>query len=101
MVRLRREMPMRGKGAFPSVLPKIPEKMMLPTETQKQTAEDCPIETAEGKIAAKTLYLYPPGSPLIAAGERFDKEVIETVLYCKNRGYTVHNTEKNLVAVIK
>ena len=101
MVRLRREMPMRGKGAFPSVLPKIPEKMMLPTETQKQTAEYCPIETAKGKIAAKTLYLYPPGSPLIAAGERFDKEVIETVLYCQKRGYTVHNTEKNLVAVIK
>ena len=101
MVRLRREMPMRGEGVFPKILPKIPEKTMLPKEVQKQKTEYCPIERAAGRVAAKTLYLYPPGSPLIAAGERIDKETIETVLYCKKRGYTVRNLEGNNISVIK
>lgn len=101
MTRLRRELSMRGKGAFPRILPKLPEKAMLPIETPRKETEYCPIHEAKGKIAAKTLYLYPPGSPLIAAGEIFDEEIIAIANYCVQRGYTVHNLEKGNVTVIK
>lgn len=101
MKRLRWEMPLRDKGAFPRILPDIPKSAMLPHETMYAETETCPLEKACGRIAAKTLYLYPPGSPLIAAGEVIEEKTIETIRYCIQRDYTVHGAENNRITVVK
>lgn len=101
MKRLRREMPIRSAGAFPRILLQTPKCAMLPHETMYVETEDCPLEKSAGRIAAKTLYLYPPGSPLIAAGEIIEEETINTILYCTGRNYTVHGLVDHKVKVIK
>ena len=97
---LRRELPLRGKQDFPSVVCGKAEKVLKPSETRYRPKETCPLKEAEGKIAAETLYLYPPGSPLIATGERFTKEIIQTVRRCEEQGCTVYGTVHNTVKIL-
>jgi arginine/lysine/ornithine decarboxylase len=37
------------------------------------------IQSAEGRISAEFINLYPPGIPLIAPGELFSKEIIQEI----------------------
>lgn len=37
------------------------------------------LSSAEGRISAEHIVAYPPGSPLIAAGEVFDREIIKVI----------------------
>ena len=101
MKRLRWELPLRDEGAFPMILPDMPKCAMLPHETMDKATEDRILEESTGAIAAKTLYLYPPGSPIVAAGEVIEEDTIQTIRYCMQRGYTVHGVENNKIKVIK
>lgn len=98
--RLRREMPLTGETAFPRILPALPGQVMLPGEALEKEATLCPLTEADGRISAKTLYIYPPGSPLIAAGERIDKTLLKTVELCHRCGITVHGLTGNRISVI-
>jgi arginine/lysine/ornithine decarboxylase len=42
-----------------------------------------------GKISADTVFLYPPGIPLICPGERIDECIVEYIDYVDKRGLTV------------
>ena len=42
--------------------------------------EAVPLDRAEGRIAAASAGLYPPGVPLICPGERFDRNVLERLM---------------------
>lgn len=101
MKRLRWDMPLRNTGAFPKIMPNMPEQAMLPYETMYAETEDVPMEEAKGRIAAKTMYLYPPGSPLVAAGEIINEETLRIIGYCTERNYTVHGISDDMVSVIK
>ncbi|MBQ6810010.1 MAG: aminotransferase class V-fold PLP-dependent enzyme [Firmicutes bacterium] len=101
MKRLRWDMPLRHTGAFPKIMPNIPESAMLPHETMYAETENIPLDEAFGRIAAKTMYLYPPGSPLVAAGEIINEETLRIIRYCNERNYTVHGIDDEKVTVIK
>lgn len=101
MKRLRWDMPLRNVGAFPKILPNIPKCAMLPHETMYAETEEIPINNAKNRIAAKTMYLYPPGSPLVAAGEIINEETLRIIHYCSDRNYTVHGLRDDMVTVIK
>lgn len=46
--------------------------------------EDC-----GGRIAAETIFVYPPGIPIVVPGERITEEAVEAVLTYKSLGYPV------------
>ena len=98
--RLRRALPLTTETAFPRIPLSLPEQVLLPSEAAEGETELCPIDEAIGRVCAKTLYIYPPGSPLIAAGERIGKDLTETVELCRRCGITVHGLTGNSLPVI-
>ncbi|MGI5874244.1 MAG: aminotransferase class I/II-fold pyridoxal phosphate-dependent enzyme [Bacillota bacterium] len=99
--KLRRALPFRGERAFPAVTAELPEKVMLPAEALIRKKETVPLKEAEGRIAGETIYLYPPGSPLAAAGERIGPELISVIRRCEERGFTVRGAEKGRLSVLR
>jgi arginine/lysine/ornithine decarboxylase len=61
-----------------------------------------PLDTAAGSVAADYLYLYPPGVPLIAPGERITEKTIRDIRTCRDTGFTVHGlTPEMRIEVVK
>lgn len=54
----------------------LPEKAMELRSAVMAECEPVPLAQAEGRIAAASAGLYPPGIPLICPGERFSAEII-------------------------
>lgn len=54
---------------------KLKKELKISDATFKEH-EKIPIDKAVGKISSKTLYLFPPGVPIILAGEVFNESVI-------------------------
>ena len=98
--RLRRALPLTTETAFPRIPLSLPEQVLLPSVAAEGETELCPVDEAIGRVSAKTLYIYPPGSPLIAAGERIGKDLTETVELCRRCGITVHGLTGNRLPVI-
>lgn len=65
-----------------AALPALPDMRILPEkalELRAAVMADCeavPLEKAEGRIAAASAGLYPPGIPLVCPGEKISPEVI-------------------------
>jgi arginine/lysine/ornithine decarboxylase len=61
-----------------------------------------PLDAAAGSVAADYLYLYPPGVPLIAPGERITAKTIRDIRVCLDTGLTVHGlTPEMRIEVVK
>lgn len=59
------------------------------------------LNCAEGRVAAEYIYLYPPGSPIIAPGERITKELIALLGRYKNSGLYIHGMrEEDIIDVV-
>lgn len=101
MNRLRREMPLKGKQTFPQIITELSRQQLHPHETRYAKTELCPVTESCGRIAADTIYLYPPGSPLIAAGEIISENILNTIALCQQYGCTVHGVTENKLRVIK
>ncbi len=65
------------------------QKVMEYHEAMEKEKEVCPLDQAEGRIAAASLAIYPPGVPLIVPGERIDQERIDLLTLAKKQGLTV------------
>ena len=61
----------RGAAAF-LALPSIPRMGMEPRAAYFAPHECVCVEVAEGRIAAETIVFYPPGIPVLAAGDVID-----------------------------
>ena len=61
----------RGAASF-LALPPIPETVLSPRDAYFARGERVPVEHAEGRIAAETIVFYPPGIPVLAAGDVID-----------------------------
>ena len=51
------------------------------------------ITKSEGKIAAEFVMCYPPGIPILAPGERITQEIIDYILYAKEKGCQITGPE--------
>ena len=98
---LRRELPLRKKASFPEIKLEKRKQMMLPTDAFKAKKEMLPLKESKGYVSAETLYLYPPGSPLLVAGELIDEKIIEAIRRYDEYGYTIHGTKKGYIPVVK
>ncbi len=54
-----------------------------------------------GRISAEFLYMYPPGTPLLAPGEEISSLLIRHVLSLKEAGYTFQGTQDHSLETIR
>ncbi len=70
-------------------------------QSQESDAETMKLTDAQGKISAEYIYLYPPGSPVLAPGEMLTGDIISLVKKYKAVGLGVHGTEDKSLEKIK
>ena len=78
----------RGAAAFLS-LPPIPEMGMEPRAAYFAPRECVCVASAEGRIAAETVVFYPPGIPVLAAGDVIDGATLAYLAAMKTIGARV------------
>ncbi len=60
------------------------ELVYTPYEAAQLPGEEVSLEECEGRISQETAYVYPPGIPVIAAGERFSGTCVRVLQqYCE------------------
>ena len=58
-------------------------------------SEELPLEEAVGRIAAEHLWAYPPGIPVVVAGEELTEETTNYLLEKKSLGVELHRKSGN------
>lgn len=59
--------------------------------------EMLPLEDCEGRIVAEFVMCYPPGIPILAPGEQITKEIIDYIVYAKEKGCSLTGPEEAMV----
>ncbi len=52
-----------------------------------------PIRESAGMICSELVMCYPPGIPILAPGEQITEEIIEYILYAKDKGCSMQGTQ--------
>ncbi len=81
--------PSRKKAVF---LPR-PEVALTPAEADGKRARACRKEASEGQISGEFAYIYPPGVPVLAPGERITGEVLEVLSSYSENGFKILGLE--------
>lgn len=66
------------------------EQVCTIAEALDSAQETVELKNATGRIAADYIYLYPPGIPLLAPGERITEKAVRDICLCLESGFTVH-----------
>ena len=69
-----------------------PEAVMTPQQAFYTGKKQVPIRWAAGCICAELVMCYPPGIPILTPGERVTEEIIEYILYAKEKGCSLQGT---------
>lgn len=70
-------------------------------EAMEAPGESVLFHQAEGKISQEFVYLYPPGIPLLAPGERISRALLQQIREYRDRGFAVQGTEDHSVNRLK
>jgi len=55
--------------------------------------ESLPLMATEGRICSEFVMCYPPGIPILAPGERITADILEYIVYAKEKGCSMTGTE--------
>lgn len=79
----------------------IPEKKLNPREAFYTDTKSVKIEDSIGKVCGEYIIPYPPGISLVSPGEIITREVIDYILYCKEKGMNVSGVQdRNLENIV-
>ena len=70
-----------------------PQVVMTPQESFYSEKESLPVEKTEGRICGEFVMCYPPGIPILAPGEKITGQIIEYILYAKDKGCSMTGPE--------
>lgn len=70
------------------VLPHFEQKM-LPYQAELEAMKESVLEESIGLISGETVFLYPPGIPIIVPGEMITVEFPRLIRYYKEKGLTI------------
>lgn len=70
-----------------------PVVAISPQEAFYADKEALPIGQTEGKICSEFVMCYPPGIPILAPGEKITGDILEYILYAKEKGCQMTGTE--------
>lgn len=77
-----------------------PEVVRTPQEAFYAEKKQVPIREAAGAICAELVMCYPPGIPILTPGERITEEIIEYILYAKEKGCSLQGTQDPSVQLL-
>ena len=70
-----------------------PEVAASPQAAFYADKESLPIRNTAGRISAEFVMCYPPGIPILAPGERVTEEIVEYILYARDKGCSMQGME--------
>ena len=70
-----------------------PQVVVSPQKAFYSEKKSVSIREAEGKISGEFVMCYPPGIPILAPGEMITDEIIEYIIYAKDKGCAMQGTE--------
>lgn len=79
----------------------VPEVVFSLLEAREKTWEYCKIDMAKGRIAAETVFAYPPGIPIVTVGERITEAVLAVFAQKETAGVVLHGAEGELAERIR
>lgn len=65
------------------------EKALEIAEAMDAPKQTVPLMGSAGSVSGEFVYLYPPGIPILAPGERVTEEILETLRICQKRNMEV------------
>ncbi|MCF0176509.1 MAG: aminotransferase class I/II-fold pyridoxal phosphate-dependent enzyme [Bacteroidales bacterium] len=75
-----------------------PTVVMTPQEAFYAAKEEMiPIRETDGRICTEFVMCYPPGIPILAPGEKITQEIIDYILYAKEKGCSLTGPEDEKV----
>ncbi|WP_156456379.1 aminotransferase class I/II-fold pyridoxal phosphate-dependent enzyme [Abyssisolibacter fermentans] len=80
---------------------KNPEVIISPRDAFYAKKRVIKLEDAQGEISGESIMAYPPGIPIVAPGERINKQIIEYIKFLKNQHSMLRDTEDPYVDNIK
>ena len=81
-----------------------PQLVLSPQEAFYAERESRSLQEAVGQVCGEFVMCYPPGIPLLSPGERVTQEIVDYIIFAKERGCSVQGTEDpdvNFINVIK
>ncbi len=70
-----------------------PKVAVSPQNAFYADKESLPIEDTEGRICSEFVMCYPPGIPILAPGEEITREILEYIIYAKEKGCSMTGPE--------
>ena len=70
-----------------------PKVVMTPQDSFYSEKESLPVKKTEGKICGEFVMCYPPGIPILAPGEEITPQIIEYILYAREKGCSMTGPE--------
>ncbi|MDY4920731.1 MAG: aminotransferase class I/II-fold pyridoxal phosphate-dependent enzyme [Phascolarctobacterium sp.] len=70
-----------------------PQVVVSPQAAFYAKDESLPIRETAGRICSEFVMCYPPGIPILAPGEVITKEIIEYIIYAKEKGCSMQGPE--------
>jgi len=81
----------------------LPPQILTPRQAFDANREAIPLETSGGRVSAETVGIYPPGIPLICAGEEITPEVLVELVAEREAGASLqggHDPELRAIHVV-
>lgn len=81
-----------------------PELVLSPQEAFYSERKSLTLDESVGQVCGEFVMCYPPGIPILAPGERITRDIVDYILFAKERGCSLQGTEDpevNHINVIK
>jgi arginine decarboxylase len=70
-----------------------PEVRVTPQQAFYAPKESVPLKQSEGRVCSEFVMCYPPGIPILAAGEVITADILSYIEYAKEKGCSITGTE--------
>ena len=70
-----------------------PKVVMTPQDSFYAEKESLPLEQTRGRVCSEFVMCYPPGIPILAPGEEITDEIIQYIVYAKEKGCSMTGPE--------
>lgn len=74
----------------------LPKMALPPWKARLQSYKEIDILESVGKVSAESVWAYPPGVPLVTAGECIDVELLQQLQTLQNQGVELHSESDSL-----
>ena len=70
-----------------------PDVAVSPQDAFYAEHESLPLLETEGRVCSEFVMCYPPGIPILAPGERITREILDYIVYAKEKGCSITGPE--------